>query len=150
MVKEIKGNDTATMILEQSMAQNIKNLLTGLRDKNITVKIVSTSWYPITENQWHEYLFYVSKTLGLGFSREEILPLYDPGPGLSADKGQKIRADLGVNQGRMETVMFADDSKSNIISSLDVCNSLYIIKRTGLKEDDMSFIKASTKKFENL
>ena len=26
MVKEVKGNDTATMILEQSMAQNIKNL----------------------------------------------------------------------------------------------------------------------------
>ena len=150
MVKEIKGNDTATMILEHSMAQNIKNFLTELRDKNITVKIVSTAWYPITENQWQEYLFYISETLGLGFSREEILPLYDPGPGLSADKGQKIRVDLGVNQGRVETVMFADDSKSNIISSLDVCNSLYIIKRTGLKEHDMSFIKASTKKFVDL
>ena len=150
MVKEIKGNETATMILEQSMAQNIKNLLTELRDKNVTVKIVSTSWYPITENQWQEYLFYVSETLGLGFIRDEILPLYDPGPGLSADKGQKIRADLGVNQGRVETVMFADDSKSNIISSLDVCNSLYIIKRTGLKEYDMSFINASTKKFVDL
>ena len=150
MVKEIKGNDTATMILEHSMAQNIKNFLTELRDKNITVKIVSTSWYPITENQWQEYLFYVSETLGLGFKRGEILPLYDPGPGLSADKGQKIRADLGINQGRVERVMFADDSKSNIISSLDVCNSLYIIKRTGLKEDDMSFIKASTKKVDDL
>ena len=150
MVKEVKGNDTATMILEQSMAQNIKNLLIELREKNITVKIVSTSWYPITESQWQEYLFYVSETLGLGFRREEILPLYDPGPGLSADKGQKIRADLGVSQGRVETAMFADDSKSNIISSLDICNALYIIKRTGLKEDDMSFIKASTKKFLDL
>ena len=102
MVKEVKGNDTATMILEQSMAQNIKNLLIELRDKNITVKIVSTSWYPITESQWQEYLFYVSETLRLGFRREEILPLYDPGPGLSADKGQKIRADRGVSQGRVE------------------------------------------------
>ena len=93
MVKIIDGNDTATEILVNSLSMGIANFLKNLRSKSISVKIVSTSWYPITADQWQEYLYYVSNLLGLGFVKEEILTVDDPGPGLSADKGAKIRED---------------------------------------------------------
>ena len=147
MVKEVMGNETATQILEDSLAEGIKYFLADLRAKNVAVKIVSTSWYPITEAQWREYLFYVSETTGLGFRREEILTLNDPGPGLSADKGQKIREDMGIEKGFVKTTMFADDSKSNIKAALEVCNSLYIIRRQGLEKKDLRYIKKATKTF---
>ena len=147
MVKIIDGNDTATEILVNSLSTGIANFLKNLRSNSISVKIVSTSWYPITADQWQEYLYYVSNLLGLGFVKEEILTVDDPGPGLSADKGAKIREDKNLEEGYLNTAMFADDSSGNIKSALMVCNTLYIIKRKGLSITDMSYIKASIKTF---
>ena len=149
MVKIIDGNDTATEILVNSLSTGIANFLKNLRSKSISVKIVSTSWYPITADQWQEYLYYVSNLLGLGFVKEEILTLDDPGPGLSADKGAKIREDKNLEEGYLDTAIFADDSSGNIKSALMVCNTLYIIKRKGLSFTDMSYIKGSIKMFES-
>ena len=149
MVKIIDGNDTATEILVNSLSTGIANFLKNLRSKSISVKIVSTSWYPITADQWQEYLYYVSNLLGLGFVKEEILTLDDPGPGLSADKGAKIREDKNLEEGYLDTAIFADDSSGNIKSALMVCNTLYIIKRKGLSGRDMKYINASTKTFQN-
>ena len=143
MVKIIEGNDTETDILRSSLSMGIIDFLGELRNKGITVKIVSTSWYPITADQWQEYLFHVSKLLGLGFLKEEILTVDDPGPGLSADKGKKIRDDKNIEE-FLDTAMFADDSSGNIKSSIMVCNTLYIIKRKGLSIADMKYIKTST------
>ena len=149
MVKIIDGNDTATEILVNSLSMGIANFLKNLRSKSISVKIVSTSWYPITADQWQEYLYYVSNLLGLGFVKEEILTVDDPGPGLSADKGAKIREDKDLEEGYFDTAMFADDSSGNIKSALMVCNTLYIIRRKGLSRSDMKYINASTKTFRN-
>ena len=148
MVKIIKGNDTATEILLNSLSTGIANFLKKLRSKSISVKIVSTSWYPITADQWQEYLYYVSNLLGLGFFKEEILTVDDPGPGLSADKGAKIREDKNLEEGYLDSAMFADDSSGNIKSALMVCNTLYLIERRGLSRRDMKYINASTKTFQ--
>merc|ERR1712198_436874 len=143
MVKIIEGNDTETEKLRSSLTMGIIDFLKELRSRNITVKIVSTSWYPITAEQWQEYLYHVSNLLGLGFLKEEILTVDDPGPGLSADKGKKIRDDKNIDV-FLDNAMFADDSSGNIKSSTMVCNTLYIIKRKGLSVADMKYIKAST------
>ena len=148
MVEIIKGNDTATEILLNSLSTGIVNFLKKLRSKSISVKIVSTSWYPITADQWQEYLYYVSNLLGLGFFKEEILTVDDPGPGLSADKGAKIREDKNLEEGYLDSAMFADDSSGNIKSALMVCNTLYLIERRGLSRRDMKYINASTKTFQ--
>ena len=149
MVKVIKGNDTATEILRSSLSKGINIFLAKLRSENISVKIVSTSWYPITADQWQEYLYYVSNLLGLGFVKEEILTVDDPGPGLSADKGAKIREDKNLEEGYLNTAIFVDDSSENIKSALMVCNTLYLIKRKGLSKTDMRYIKASIQMFES-
>merc|ERR1719295_725969 len=117
MVKSIEGNDTETGILRDSLSMGIIDFLGELRNKSITVKIVSTSWYPITADQWQEYLYHVSELLGLGFLKEEILTVDDPGPGLSADKGKKIREDNKNIDVFLDNAMFADDSYGNIKSS---------------------------------
>ena len=147
MVKVIKGNDTATEILRSSLSKGINIFLAKLRSENISVKIVSTSWYPITADQWQEYLYYVSDLLGLGFLKQEILTVDDPGPGLSADKGTKIQEDNQLEGGFFDNAIFADDSSGNIKSALMVCNTFYIIERKGLSRKDMKYINASTKKF---
>jgi len=145
MVKVIKGNDTVTGILRSSLSKGIEDFLGELRSQGIIVKMVSTSWYPITADQWQEYLYHVSQILGLGFPKEDILTVDDPGPGLSADKGAKIRDDKQSTDGFLNTAMFADDSSGNIKSSIMVCNTLYMINRKGLSVADMEYIKASTR-----
>ena len=109
---------------------------------------MNPTWYPITADQWQEYLYYVSNLLGLGFFKEEILTVDDPGPGLSADKGAKIREDKNLEEGYLDSAMFADDSSGNIKSALMVCNTLYLIERRGLSRRDMKYINASTKTFQ--
>ena len=121
----------------------LQKFLSDLRNDNITVKIVSTSWYPITADQWQEYLFYATDMTNLGFNKDEILAVEDPGPGLSADKGQKIRDDQNIDSFQAKA-MFADDSTGNINSALDVCNVVWMKERKGLGKEDMEFITAST------
>ena len=124
------------------------NQNTSIKHKNtirsIVVKILSTTWFPITENQWQEYLFYVSNLLNLGFEKEDILAVEDPGPGIPANKGERIRVDQNakVFQGQ---VMFADDSTGSINSALNVSNLLWMKDRTGLGEEDMEFIAKSAR-----
>ena len=117
-----------------------------LREAGIPVKIVSTSWFPIAEEQWQEYLFYVTNQFGLEFSKDQILAEEDPGPGLSADKGRTIREDYQEDydpnvpaemQPFLSNAMFADDSTGNIKSALKVCNLLHMVERKGLGKSDM-------------
>ena len=96
---EITIKDQAKLVNSMGGPERLKkiqNFLDDLRNANVTVKVVSTSWYPITEDQWQEYLAYVSDFLKLGFSKDEILAVEDPGEGLSADKGQRIRDDQNI------------------------------------------------------
>ena len=144
------GNDTHLQNLLASLSSNVREFLSSLRNRGpeppVTVKIVSTSWYPITAAQWQEYLFYVSGILELGFTKDEILAVDDPGPGLSADKGAKIREDNDGTNEFLNNAMFADDSTGNIKSSIMVCNTLYMAKRKGLDNYDFDYIKAATEK----
>ena len=156
MVNEVANNTEDEMNLIDSLGGNerlleMQTFLDELRNATIPVKIVSTSWYPITEAQWQEYLFYVSNLLNLGFFKDEILAVEDPGEGFSADKGERIRddqKDFYAEDSRemlpfYSDVMFADDSTGNIKSALKVCNLLYMVERKGLGKSDMDYIKKS-------
>jgi len=146
MVNIVKDNDTHKQKLKESLSPRIRDLLFNLRNwpSHTTVKIVSTSWYPITAAQWQEYLYHVSLELGLGFRKSEILAVDDPGPGLSADKGAKIREDNRGTKEFLDNALFADDSTGNIKSAIMVCNTLYISKRKGLDNHDMNYIIQAT------
>ena len=50
--------------------------------KGANVKIVSTSWAPITEEQWKQYLINVTSNFNFGFNENTTLSLEDPGPGM--------------------------------------------------------------------
>ena len=125
---------------------NITNFLQFLRDNNVAVKILSTSWFPITEPQWKNYLFNVTSKFGLGFQEDEILTIADPGPGKSACKGCIIQKDLNLDATQFSgETMFADDSWGNINSARNIANTLWLKKRIGLEDQDIDYIKASLK-----
>ena len=146
---EIKKKDQAELVKSMGgpeRLEKIQNFLDDLREANVTVKIVSTSWYPITEAQWQEYLAYVSEVMELGFSKDEILAVEDPGENLSADKGQRIRDDQNIKEDEfVSDAMFADDSTGNIRSAINVTNLLWMEERKGLGERDIEYIKNSIK-----
>jgi len=125
---------------------NITLFLGNLREANASVKIVSTSWFPITEKQWQEYLYYITQQFELGFEKNEILTVLDPGVGKSADKGAKIQSDAGIEDGNfLYQAIFADDSWGNIKSSRNICYTLYLRKREGLDLQDRDYILSSVK-----
>lgn len=120
----------------RSWLQRMRGLMNG------NVFIMSTSWYPVTGEQWQAYLFQVSELLDLGFKNDHILTLADPGPGLGADKGKAIKKHMRMNNARAASTMFADDSGGNIKSAKGVCNTLYIKKREGMDDTDQQYIEA--------
>ena len=150
---EITIKDQAKLVNSMGGPERLKkiqNFLDDLRNANVTVKVVSTSWYPITEDQWQEYLAYVSDFLKLGFSKDEILAVEDPGEGLSADKGRRIRDDQNITvDDFVSDAMFADDSTGNIRSAINVTNLLWMEERKGLGEGDIKYIKYSIKMDSN-
>jgi len=93
----------------------IKGFIDRLRSRNALVKIVSTSWAPVTEDQWKEYLINVTDTFHLGFEDNSTISLEDPGPGLSANKGKVIKEDMIEDDVEFDGALFADDSTSNKI-----------------------------------
>ena len=120
----------------------IKGFIDRLRYKGGNVKLVSTSWAPVTEEQWREYLVNVTNTFDLGFESNTILSLEDPGPGKSADKGEVILQDMREDDINFDEALFADDSTSNINSATDVCNTLLLPKRLGLDGTDCAYMEA--------
>lgn len=120
----------------------VKGFLDRLRSKNGKLQIVSTSWAPVTDEQWQEYLINVTGTFDLGFDENTILSLEDPGPGKSADKGAVIQLDMTEDGINFDEALFADDSTSNIKSATDVCNTLLLPKRRGLDGTDCAYMEA--------
>ena len=120
----------------------IKSFIGRLRSRNANVKMVSTSWAPVSEEQWKEYLINVTSIFDLGFDDDNTLALEDPGPGLSADKGEVIKEDMGEDDVEFDGALFADDSTSNIKSAKGVCNTLLLPKRVGLDGTDCAYMEA--------
>ena len=120
----------------------IKGFIDRLRSRNAVVKIVSTSWAPVTEEQWKEYLINVTDTFHLGFEDNSTISLEDPGPGLSANKGKVIQEDMIEDDVEFDGALFADDSTSNIKSAKSVCNTLLLPKRVGLDGTDCAYVEA--------
>jgi len=148
------SNDNNTELVDSfggdKRLAGIKSFLGNLRKANATVKIVSTSWFPITEKQWQEYLYYITQQFELGFEKNEVLTVLDPGPGLSANKGAKIQTDAGVADGiYLNQAIFADDSWGNIKSARNILHTLYIRKREGLDRQDREYILSSVNKVNN-
>ena len=122
--------------------ERIKGFIDRVRYKNGNIKIVSTSWAPITDEQWQKYLINVTNTFYLGFDENTTLSLEDPGRGKSADKGEVIKRDMEYHDIRFDEALFADDSTSNIKSAKDVCNTLLLPKRLGLDGTDCAYMEA--------
>lgn len=122
--------------------QRIKSFIDRLRSRNGNVKIVSTSWAPVTEEQWLAYLLNVTSTFEFGFNENTTLSLEDPGPGLSADKGEVIKSDMEMDEINFDGALFADDSANNIKSAKAVCNTLLLPKRVGLDGTDCAYMEA--------
>jgi len=123
---------------------------THLRETlDANVYVVSTSWYPMDEEQWREFLVLSSKELDLGFKPEDIITLADPGKGKSANKGAAIKAKMqeivkqsgGHVKMPLDSAVFADDSSSNIATAKDVCATLYLPERKGLSQTDQAYLK---------
>ena len=89
-------------------AARIKGFLHRLRSKGGNIKIVSTSWAPVTEEQWKAYLINITSPFDLGFDENTTLSLEDPGPGLSADKGKWSSFDSTISS---YTVTFSEKGK---------------------------------------
>ena len=94
---------------------------------------MSTTSIPVTENQWQQYLFYVSNLLKLGFDKEDILDVEYPGLGIFANKGKTIMEDQNSTDFQNK-VMFADGS---IYFALNASNLLWIKDTTRPGEEDM-------------
>ena len=122
--------------------KRIKNFIERLRSRNASVKIVSTSWAPVSQEQWKEYIINVTNTFDLGFGENDTLSLEDPGPGFSADKGAAIKIDMEKDEVNFDSALFADDSRSNIQTAKEVCNTLLLPKRLGLDGTDCAYIEA--------
>merc|ERR1739848_204229 len=80
--------------------------------------------------------------LELGFKKDEILTLADPGPGLSADKGSVIKKHMSDRNVKVSSAMFADDSSGNIKTAKGVCNTVYLPNKIGLDDTDLQYIEA--------
>ena len=78
----------------------VDSLRTGLeearRQMGGNVVMLSASWDPTPANVWSAYLLQVLTDLKLGFDEEHINAVDDPGPGISADKGNKF-VDIAKN-----------------------------------------------------
>ena len=120
----------------------IKRFIDRLRYKGANVKIVSTSWAPVTEKQWQTYLINVTNTFDLGFKDNNILSLEDPGPGIRADYGEAIRIDMEYNDLGFNEALLAGDGINNIKSAKGVCNTILLPKNVGLDENDCEYIEA--------
>ena len=120
----------------------IRSFIKRLKSKNANVKIVSTSWAPISAEQWQQYLMNITGTMDLGFEEDKILSLEDPGPGKSADKGNMIKRDMRNDDIEFDAGLFADDSRGNIRSAMRVCNTLLLPQRLGLDGTDCAYIEA--------
>ena len=122
--------------------KRIRRFLDRLRLHRASVKIISTSWFPVTEIQWKEYLINITNTFDMGFEDDEVLSLADPGPGLSANKGDVIKADMKDSNVDFDGALFSDDSKGNIKSAKGICNTVLLPKRLGLDGTDCAYVEA--------
>merc|ERR1711871_15021 len=115
-------------------------MLGALRKAGTKVFILSTSWWPVTAEQWRAYLLLCDSVTKLGFDADHIIALGVKSPGKGADKGAAIQSklqDLGVSPGQC---LFADDASDNIQSATKKCDTLWVQQRRGLEESDMHFV----------
>jgi len=119
---------------------NLANFLSKLRASGILVYILSTSWYPVTAEQWKNYILLTMEVATLGFDADHIMALPVAVPGAGADKGEAIRTKLAELQLTKEQCIFTDDSSGNIKSAQGVCNTIWLKQRRGLDESDLFYL----------
>lgn len=137
LTKSFGGADRLSVM--KSFIKDIRKTLNG------NVFIVSTSWFPVSKLQWQTYLLEVSSMLDLGFDADHVITLNDPGPGLSADKGAEIKANMAKTGIKFAEAVFADDTGGNIKKAKDVTNTIYLPRKMGLDQTDRDYIKVLAK-----
>jgi len=119
---------------------NLANALSKLRGNGMMVYILSTSWYPVTADQWKNYVLMTMEVANLGFDADHIISLPVAVPGQGADKGKAIQAKLAELKMTKEQCLFTDDSSGNIKSAQGICNTLWLTQRRGLEEADLFYM----------
>ncbi len=120
----------------------LQQFLSGLRLAGVRVVIVSTSFQPVSAESWCLYLLAFSELAGLGFARENIKCLEDPGGDTPADKGTvmtHLLHSLGLepHQG-----VLLDDSRANIDMVAGRCDWLWLAQRAGYSFMEMEYVEA--------
>ena len=120
----------------------LRQFLSGLREAGVRIVILSTSFQPVSAESWCEYLWAFSELAGLGFAREHIECLEDPGGDTPADKGAvmaRLLQSLGLapHQG-----VLLDDSRANIDKLAGRCDWLWLAQRTGYSHEEMEYVEA--------
>jgi len=120
-----------------------------LRQYNVAIKVLSTSWSRINSTQWAYFLTKVFENCGLNgyLNATNIIALNDPGSGISGDKGGTAQAVLVANGWAMDQGLLADDSIGNINTAIGKVGWLQVIPRDGLAVDALAYIEARAAQF---
>lgn len=124
----------------------IQDFLRTIRRADTKVYILSTSWEPIPGENWSDYIMMLNRKAKLGFKRNEIIGLDDPGVGISACKGCAIHDKLLELGLKPTEALFMDDSSGNIESNKKEAgaDSIYLQERDGYGRMAMEYTEART------
>lgn len=88
-----------------------KKAFSALQDAKGKEKVgfLSASWSPVPGAAWKLYLEHLVKEIGLTVAAENILGIDDPGPGLSAQKGEAFAAFATARGVPMENAIHVDN-----------------------------------------
>ena len=117
-------------------------------DDVLQVRLLSTSWHPVGAEAWGAYLAEVTTAAGLRWSPATgevdggwIMALADPGPGLSADKGNAIAQRLATWGLAGGQALLVDDSEGNIVSAAGHCDTVWLPQRQGMSNLVLDYIE---------
>ncbi len=117
-------------------------------DGMLQVRLLSTSWHPVSAAAWGAYLTEVTSAAGLRWSpigddggEGWIIALADPGPGLSANKGSAIAQRLAAWGLAAHQALLVDDSEGNIASAAGNCDTVWLPQRQGMSNLVLDYIE---------
>jgi hypothetical protein len=115
-----------------------------LKSENVQLKMLSTSWYHQSADNWQYFIHKVLTLAGLAqyFPLANILTLADPGENIAADKGSVMQKFLASKGWTKQNGLFVDDSEGNIASANGKVDWLFSFPRTGLAQNQLEWIES--------
>lgn len=115
-----------------------------LESKGVMIRILSTAWVSVNASMWTYFLDRVCFAGGLGqyLNSSTILALDDPGQGISADKGSRLKSFMTSNGFTdVHQALLIDDSSGNIISTTGKGDWVQVIPKAGVAADALSWVE---------